>query len=265
MKKVTTFSFMIPLLMFLEFFSVVTNAYGSESSVGGSHITFEKGTDPNSGVLDPETLKPADPGEIAKTEGPLRIDFAPQLTFAATEISKTDLKSSAHAQLFHNGTGARGNFVQVSDYRAKETGWRLLVRQETQFRSQSADTLLKGAYISFDQAWTNSTSVSKAPKVSKEVINMSNIGETYLLAEAAANQGGGTWSIVFGASKDNAFNQPNTLFPLVDAEGNQVTDAEFENQQVYINQGVTLTIPHTEQLKPGNYSTVLTWIISELP
>ncbi|MBP2098159.1 WxL domain-containing protein [Enterococcus rivorum] len=238
----------------------------ADGQKGDGEIEFER-IDEQVGVRDPETLEKADPGNIAKTEGPLRIDFAPQLTFNTGLISKQNTQYLVQAQPFKGAKKSKGNFIQVSDYRGVPKGWSLQVRQESQFQHETqADAQLKGAVISFDKAWTNSKHEKElAPKVSKEVIQMNNIGETYHLAEAEFEHGAGTWSIVFGASDENTNGQETTIRPLTNEKGQPVEDPTFDNQQVYLNEAIHLTIPGTTKKVSGAYSTVLTWIIAELP
>ncbi len=263
MKRCMTMSVLVSLSLLTVAGGGSASAEGVES---GTKIEFY-GTDKQPGVLDPEKQTPADPGTIAKTEGPLRIDFAPQLTFETSQLKGKALTASAHAQLFHGQTPPRGNFVQVSDYRDAASGWSLFVRQEQQFQHDTkAGSQLKGATISFDKSWTNSTEdASLAPTVSKKVIQMNNIGESYPLAQADTHKGRGTWSIIFGASSDNEHGQGTTLEALTDSAGKPLVDPAYENQPIYRNTAVNLTIPNTEQIEAGNYSTVLTWIIAELP
>lgn len=238
----------------------------AEGASGTGDLILEQ-QDKEVGVMDPETLTEIDPGEIARTEGPLRIDFAPRLSFGLGKVAKKDIVYSSHAQMFKNILTPRGSFIQVSDYRGTATGWTLQVRQENQFQQESnASAQLNGATISFDKAWTNSTfDKSIAPSVSKEIITMSNVGETYNIAEAKLDQGVGTWSIVFGASGENAFDQENTLKPLTDEKGKPLVNPDYNNQQLYSNTAINLTIPGAANQLPGTYSTVLTWIIAELP
>lgn len=239
-------------------------SYGIEGSAS-IVLTTE---DPNYGVLDPEDhTKGVDPGNIVATKGPLRIDYVPSFTFVDTKITDRTMISKAEAQLFHDGIGPRANFIQVSDYRNTKAGWSLLVRQESQFRDeQKANASLKGATLSFDKAWSySSLNQSYAPTVSKETIVMNNIGETYPLVKAEAGKGMGTWSISFGASSTNPLGQENTLSPLMDNNNTPKTDSMFENQQKYQNEAIQLTVPASSAIRTGNYSTVLTWIIAELP
>ncbi|WP_225550175.1 WxL domain-containing protein [Enterococcus sp. S22(2020)] len=219
-------------------------------------------------VMDPENPgNPADPGDSPSTDRQLRFDFVPQINFGEAEISDTDQTYYGHAQLFKDDTGARGNFIQVSDFRDKSTGWALQIKQETQFQNRSAkNQKLKGAVLSFDQSWSNSLNdPATAPTVSKEVIRLLNIGETYNLAEAKPQKGEGTWSIIFGASVSNDKNRADTLRPKLDEKNNPILDPAFNNQPIYENQAVSLFIPAKGAKEPGNYQTVLTWILSELP
>lgn len=251
-------------MVFSSLFFCPFTSYGIE---GGASLTLTN-QDPGYGVLDPEDhTKPADPGDIAATTGPLRIDYAPSFTFVDAKLSKNTMRSKAEAQLLHNGAGPRANFIQVSDYRNVGTGWSLLVRQENQFRDEAnGNASLKGASLSFDKAWSySSLDQSYAPTVSKETIVMNNIGDTYPLAKAEAGKGMGTWSISFGASKTNPLEQENTLTPLLDSNNQSVKDSTFENQDKYQNDAIQLTIPASSAINAGNYSTVLTWIIAELP
>jgi len=219
-------------------------------------------------IVDPEHPdKAADPGATPTTDGPLRFDFVPQLNFWSNKVSDKDQTYFANAQLFLDGTGARGNFVQVSDYRENKSGWTLQVRQETQLKNETTKNKeLKGAVISLDQSWTNSINDSSfAPTVSKEVIHINNIGETYDLAQAKAGTGEGTWSIIFGATIDNQQGRKDTLSPRMDQNGQPILDPDFNNQPIYQNNAVSLTVPGKTKKDPVQYETVLTWVLSELP
>lgn len=236
---------------------------------GEVDISFKGLEDPNFGILDPE--KENQEVEIAeeygKTQGPLRIDFVADINFSQNKITEGNSNYKANGLLFKGVIAPRGQFIQVSDYREKQTGWSLQVRQETQFTNQAKkNSQLDGAVLSFDKSWVNtSNGISSSPIVSKEVIRLNNIGETYTLAHAEAGTGGGTWSVIFGASPDNPENEASTLTPRLDKNGKVVTDPAKDNQAVYMNNAVQLSLPEGTKKEPGTYSTVLTWIISELP
>ncbi|WP_207695853.1 hypothetical protein DOK67_0001430 [Enterococcus sp. DIV0212c] len=237
-----------------------------DSKEGNASIELEAFPE-EQGIRDPENPETiTDPGPSPSTEGRLRIDFAPQLNFGQYAITDNDMSYPVNAQLFKDKTGPRGNFIQVSDFREGRQGWSLQIRQESQFKNEHAkNTELNGAVISFDKSWVNSTrEQSEAPIVSKEIIRLSNIGETYNLAEAKKDTGFGIWSISFGASADNKNGQAATLTPRL-LKDKPVLDPSFDNQQVYENNAITLSVPGATKRDPVQYSTVLTWIIAELP
>lgn len=242
-------------------------AHGEESKTGSGIITFYGS--PDEGIKDPENPDEiADPGPSPSTNGKLRIDFVPTLNFTSSnKISDKDSQYLVNAQLFLDETEARGNFIQITDERGGAQGWTLQLRQENQFENQSTtNSQLNGAVLSFDKSWTNSNRPELgAPLVSKEVIALDNIGSTYNLAEAKAGTGAGTWSISFGASDTNGQGQESTLAPKYDLEGNPFLDSTFNNKQVLENSAIKLSVPGATKKDPVAYSTVLTWLLAELP
>ncbi|MBO0471765.1 WxL domain-containing protein [Enterococcus sp. DIV0242_7C1] len=237
----------------------------AESFGGTGNVQFEASLEPPQ-VIDPEKPgKPVDPGPSPSTDGYLRIDFVPKFNFGRNKLSEKDQTYPVNAQLFHGETNARGNYIQVTDSRATGDGWTIQVRQETAFTSNTNETL-KGAYISLDKAWANSTIDKQyAPSLQTDVIKLDKVGTTYNLATAGKNQGYGTWAIEFGASDENEAGMQSTLTPLKDEAGKPVLDATFENKQIYKNNAVNFFMPGSTTTKPGQYQTVMTWILSELP
>lgn len=265
MKKRTFLVALFGTVLFL--YGQFDQVQAESAREGGAEIDLKRFKETDSIIRDPENPEvQVDPGETPQTEGDLRIDFVPKLNFSTVMISDKTAVFPVNAQLFHGDTKARGNFVQVSDYRDDSTGWTLQVRQEQQFKHRTkAGAELKGAVISLDQIWTNSTKdAALSPSVSKEVIHMSNIGDTYNLAQAQPDKGSGTWSIIFGASKENKNERPNSLEPRLDSSGKAIEDPIFK-KPVYSNQAITLSVPKETEKQTGAYSTVLTWILAELP
>lgn len=251
------------VLMFSQVNPVLAEEH---STVGDGHVQFEG--EGSQGIRDPENPGTVvDPGGTPSTSGALRIDFVPKFNFSMNKISNKDTSYPINAQLFHDGTAARGNYIQVTDVRGNSQGWTLQLRQETQFQNpDTPNRQLDGAYLSLDHSWVNSTQPDNlAPSVSKEVIHLDNIGATYNLAEATKGTGDGTWLISFGASSTNPKGIQSTLKPRVDEKNNPVLDSSFENQQVQENSGITLSIPGATKKDPVTYQTVLTWILAELP
>lgn len=263
MKKKLTLVFFTSALLTVN---IATHVQAQTVTQGGT-IGFDASIIPPQ-VVDPEKPeKPADPGTSPSTEGFLRIDFVPKLDFGRNRLSKNDHSYQARAQLFHDETGARGNFVQVTDSRATGAGWTLQVRQETSFKIGSNEsTQLKGSYISLDKSWTNSTMDKKyAPSLVNDVIRIDKIQTTYDLAKADKGKGQGIWSVEFGASSENEHDLDSTLTPMVDKIGQPILDPNFKNKQVYENNAVTFFVPGASNREAGKYQTVLTWILSELP
>lgn len=217
--------------------------------------------------IDPE--KPGtsvDPGgEIVKTNGLLRLDFVPKLSFGSQAITNDNRTYYANAQLFKGETGARGNYIQVTDNRANLSGWQLSVRQETQFKNdQTKNKELNGATISFDKQWANSViSQSYKPMIVKEAIKINQIGTTYPIAISEKGKGAGTWTISFGSSGEIE-GVENTLKPILNADGAPLTDPTVGDKAMYKNEAISLFVPGKTLKDPVKYTTVLTWIISEL-
>ncbi|WP_321384334.1 WxL domain-containing protein [uncultured Enterococcus sp.] len=242
--------------------------FAEASKQGSGHINFTGDGNGNEGIRDPEYPdRIVDPGPSPSTTGDLRIDFVPQLNFSVNKITNKEMGYPVNAQLFHDETPARGNFIQVTDERTEAFGWRLELRQMNQFQNAAAaNSQLTGAMLSFDKSWANSTTdLTHAPLVSKEVIEINNIGETYTLATAQSGNGLGTWSISFGASENNPLQLENTLSPRQNQKGEAMLDPTFADKQIYENSAITLNIPAARKINSGTYSTVLTWILSELP
>ncbi|WP_086348861.1 WxL domain-containing protein [Candidatus Enterococcus clewellii] len=252
----------------LAFWTAIPALAVESTATGNGHVSFF-GDYTEVGIIDPEHPETdADPGESPSTTGDLRIDFVPQLNFTGeNKISDKDSVYPANAQLFHDETEARGNFIQISDYRGAALGWALQLRQETQFQNtQTANSQLDGAVLSFDKSWTSSRQTGMAaPIVSKEVIQLSSIGETYTLAEANPGAGIGTWAISFGASSDNPAGLEGTLSPRAKRDGSDLLDEAYGNKQVHANSAVTLSVPGGTKKDSVAYTTVLTWLLAELP
>ncbi|MHC5228298.1 WxL domain-containing protein [Enterococcus sp. LJL99] len=261
----------IMLLFTLSIFLIlVVNSqlvYAENAKSGDAVIDLKRYKEMESIIRDPEHPEnEVDPGETPQTKGDLRFDFVPNLNFDTVKMTKDSAKFSVNAQLFHDNTTARGNFIQISDYRDNAAGWTLQVRQENQFKNKDRlGVELKGAVISLDQAWTNSIyDKSLAPNVSKEVIRMNNIGDTYSLAQANENQGFGTWSVIFGASSENVNDRSNSLSQRKNEFGKELIDPIFK-KPVMMNDAISLSVPKGAVTEAGSYSTVLTWILAELP
>lgn len=219
--------------------------------------------------VDPENPdKVVDLGVTHFTEGVLRIDYVSNLDFGESKISNRTRKYNALAQQFFDETPARASYIQITDQQANSSGWTLQVRQEKQFNNpiiqKKEERELKGAFLSLDKGWANSSGDSEAPTVSRETIALNAIGTSYEVATARSGSGKGIWTISFGSSKTNKNNQNYTLKPTLDNLGRPIIDKVYK-KPVYNNSAITLTIPDTTIIKPVEYQTEITWILAKLP
>ncbi|OJG89770.1 hypothetical protein RV15_GL001611 [Enterococcus silesiacus] len=223
------------------------------------------------GPVDPENPEnPVNPGPGPSTIGPLRIDFVSTLNFGNNKIQEKDRQFFANAQLFHDGTTPRGSYVQITDERSGKQGWTLQVRQEYQFKNpviqETEAQELRGATLSFDHGWANSAyPLETPPNVVKDTIEITELATTQNVAVASENSGKGQWTIEFGASKTNTNDRDNTLFLKQKPSGEAVLDQAFENQPVFENKAIFLSIPEGTVIKPVQYQTELTWLLAALP
>lgn len=250
------------VLIILALGSSLTEAAETQGTGKGT-VTFHS-SDSETPPIDPE--KPGevvDPGPIVQTEGPLRLDFVPRLTFGAQAISTNDQTYFANAQLFNSETPARANYVQVTDNRGTIAGWELTVKQETQFsNSTTQNKELKGAVLSLDKQWANSTIGQQfQPTIMKDAIEINQIGASYPIATAERGKGNGTWAIQFGSSGEN--DGEATLKPMLNADGSALTDP-LTKKPLFKNEAISLFVPGKTLKDPVKYTTVLTWTIAEL-
>lgn len=253
-------AFILAVMMIVDFSTVEA----ADDLSGKGSITYEvsdKATPPE----DPEDPgKVVDPdGDYSKTNGLLRFDFIPKLSFGSYDVETKEEKFTANAQRFKDGTKARPNYIQISDLRGTLSGWTVSVRQETHFQHEGKkEEFIKGAYLSLDKQWVNSTVPEKyRPTVIKDAIKIDEIGATYKIAEASKGKGGGTWMIPFGSVGDNK-HIGDTLDPLLNKDGSEVVD-KYGNI-VEKNSAIQLFVPKKVKKLPGKYKVILTWTLSEL-
>lgn len=242
------------VLMPLLLSTVVDAEDGAKSMTSKGEVTVQDSG--KTGIVDPEIPKEIIEPVGPSTNGSLRIDYVTPVDFGKVKIGKTKRTFNALANNIVKTKKVRGGFIQVTDFREKRTGWSLQVKQETQFKTSDYDELT-GAVLSLDKGWANSTSTSEPPTVTRDTLAINNIGQSYDVARASNNAGGGVWSIIFGASKDNDDNQPVTI--MDDKESTSKDKAIFRNS------AIKLTIPDSTKVVPKEYQTKITWILSETP
>ncbi|MCI1904270.1 MAG: WxL domain-containing protein [Enterococcaceae bacterium] len=182
--------------------------------------------------IDPENpTKPITPG----TQGPLSIDFASNFYFGKQEITSETKTYNAAAQKYLDSAGKEQtgpNFVQVSDNRGTETGWKLLLKQEKQFTSTNGKELI-GAQVSLENGRVVTNSKSKAP-AGETAITVA-VGADQKVMNAKTGSGAGTYLLDWGNDeKDGATS-------------------------------VHLTVPGSTTKYAEKYSTTFTWKLTDAP
>ena len=176
----------------------------------------------------PMTPNPADPHQ-PRTAGPLCIDYVSNIHFGSKQIQAGTAIYSAQLDQVQNSTGdliSVPNYVQVTDKRGLNLGWKLSVKQSAQFAtSDSTPAVLDNASLTFLAAKPNST----------QLLSLAPLTVPVTLATAALSTGMGTWTLAFG---------------------NGATAA----------QGIQLTVPATtKKVAAKQYKTTLTWILDDTP
>ena len=207
-------------------------------------IQFEKNTD----TVDP--INPIDPNEVVEpivdpenpddthepgTAGPLSIDYVSNFNFDKQKASGNNEIYYANLDNVKNkATGATSkvpNFVQVTDNRGTNAGWKLTVKQNDQFKAGNAE--LTGATLTLKNGVLNSAAGSKAPTAAQNIALTP--GQASDVATAQVEEGMGTWTNAFGKSVE---------------EGEK---------------SVELSVPGKTKKEQAQYTTSLTWELKDAP
>lgn len=229
--------------------AIESKTYGTKGEV-----TFVQSTDPEFPVypLDPNPEKPVQPIDpnnpngpgidIPGTQGPLSIDFASTIQFGEQEISTKKETYFAEPQYYHTGENPTANYVQVTDKRGSQGGWRLSVEQRTDFTNQSTNAVNKtivGAELSFKAGEGKILSSGLGSKPIGKNITLTGAGSTAAVVAAEAEKGLGLWTITFG-------------------------ELETINTKLK-NTGVELMVPGKAQTDAAKYTTDLVWKLENVP
>lgn len=191
--------------------------------------------------IDPE--KPVGPG----TAGPLSLDYASSWNFGEQKITTKDKIYYANTQKVTDPAVGPdpyevANYVQVTDLRGTLAGWSVSVKQNGQFKTAEGATL-EGAQIQLNNGTHETASASAAPGTVQETITLAadGNGSAANVMAAATQQGGGTHILRFG-SNDGATPKESSMA-----------------------QGVQLTVPGRTEKLAKQYTTKLTWTLSDVP
>ena len=123
----------------------------------------------------PVTPNPADPHQPG-TAGPLSIDYVSNIHFGSKQIQAGTAIYSAQLDQVQNSTGdliSVPNYVQVTDKRGLNLGWKLSVKQSAQFAtSDSTPAVLDNASLTFLAATPNSTCLLYTSDAADECVNV---------------------------------------------------------------------------------------------
>ncbi|MDA1686173.1 WxL domain-containing protein, partial [Bacillus cereus group sp. m2-21] len=182
-------------------------------------------------VVDPEN--PDDVHEKG-TDGPLSIDYVSNFNFETQ-------KASGNNELYYakldtvkakDGNKEVPNFVQVTDNRGTNAGWKLSVTQNDQFKTADGKELT-GATLTLKNGTPNSASGSDAPAAAQDITLVPGQASDVLTAQE--EQGMGTWTNAFGKSVE---------------EGKK---------------SVELSVPGKTKKEQAQYTTSLTWELKDAP
>ena len=186
--------------------------------------------------INPEELIEIDEDEYPKTEGPLSINYVSAITFGSQEATGEDtiFKSELSRVIYQGKSLKVPNYVQVSDHRGSNSGWRLEVKQSDPFKNGVYE--LNGTELKLSNTKLNSLSgdMTVAPKVVGD-LSLSSNDEYQLLIQADKDQGMGTWLIRFGEDNNEA------------------------------PESVTLFVPGKSKKVKGHYQTTLFWQLKDTP
>ncbi|ABS21045.1 MULTISPECIES: WxL domain-containing protein [Bacillus cereus group] len=208
-------------------------------------IKFQENTDhvdpinPNNPGDNVEPVKPDDPNNPHEqgTNGPLSIDYVSNFKFEEQKASGNNEVYYANLDtVVKKGTKETlevPNYIQVTDNRGTNKGWKLTVKQNEQFQTEKG-VELEGAVLTLKNGTLQSASGNAAPTTNQEGIQLTP-GQASDVITAKENQGMGTWTNAFGATNDEA------------------------------KKSVELSVPGKAKKEKAMYTTSLTWELKETP
>ncbi|AOA03726.1 WxL domain-containing protein [Carnobacterium maltaromaticum] len=246
--KVGTLCLLAPLVLVSLGGAVVDAATaGTMNSI--SDVTFTTNTDPTNPVnpTDPtkpvlpvDPLDPADPHEPG-TAGPLSIDYVSNFHFGNKVIQVTDATYYASMDSVKDVTTdqvvAVPNYLQVTDKRGSNVGWKVTVTQNGQFKTaNTTPDVLDNAQLKLTNATSNSTMNPILAPTASALVTIDPLGaSSSLVVSAAEDKGMGTWTTAFGDAVSGG-------------------------------QSISLSVPGTtDKVKNVQYKASLTWNLEDGP
>ncbi|MGH1815552.1 WxL domain-containing protein [Enterococcus casseliflavus] len=237
------------------------NAAEVASYNSNGSVDFIPNTDPSKPVNpenpDPENpvnpIDPTDPdGPNPGTQGPLSIDYASSFDFGVNKISNRNEVYYARAQRYESENDPElktANYVQVTDNRGSNAGWRLSVKQNGQFKNDNTlNSELTGSVITLIEPSVKSNAIGVTAPTPRETITLDVNGAESIVMTAAAQAGAGTWV--------NSWGKVETITEK---------DANDQDIESDVTKAVALSVPGSTPKDAVSYSTTLTWVLSDTP
>lgn len=232
----TKFSLFGLLLLLLLSPRQVEAVDGGQMKTEGD-VGFRKNTDitPPVDPLNPD--KPLEPFK-PPTAGPLSLNYVSDIQFGSYDLADSETIFYASLDTIKYADSSkqrfkRPNFVELTDNRGLNTGWRLTVKQNGQLKNADGAEL-NGAKLAF-----NNTSIVSLDEITatptgftKDAVLL-NDNQNVLVMAAKNGTGMGSWSVNFGQD---------------DTEGER---------------SISLTVPKDSVKEKGHYTTSLTWTLSD--
>ena len=224
----------------------------TETTTSTGKIGFIEDKDPTN-PIDPtnptDPINPTDPGAPG-TVGPLSIDYVSNFDFKSdNKISGDDKTYYANPIKATDKDGKevqRANYLQVTDKRGSNIGWKLTVKQGAQFKNGSAE--LDGAKLQMTTQTLNSKNMdlnnpSNIPTIENKTMTLvpataATPNTDVKVLSAGKNQGMGTWTDSFGVYD---------------------SDAAIDTA----SKAVSLEVPGNSAKTVGSYTTDLTWTLTD--
>lgn len=254
MKKFVIASLGMGLLLTSQ--GVVHAADGGDYETKGT-VKFIPSTEPTNPVdptnpdpdkpvspLNPDGSKP-EPG----TKGPLSIDYASSFDFGLNKISNKTETYYARAQVYGDESLVTPNYVQISDNRGSNAGWKLTVKQNGQFTNEATlNKKLTGSVIKLTNPTVKTNAQGITAPVTTSIINLDPAGAESVVMSAAKDTGAGTWVNSWGRVE-------------------QITEKNDKNEDVTANvtKDIALTVPGSTPKDAVSYATTLTWTLTDVP
>lgn len=220
----------------------------STSTQSNAYVGIEKndGSDGEKPVHPVEPTKPVTPapdidGEEnphpPSTKGPLSINYISNLRFGMNKASGNDAVYQVKPDQVIDETGDSvevPNYVQITDNRGTNAGWRLTVQQNGAFINGTHQ--LEGTEMVFTNpiASAKSGKEQTAPSLNAN-FTLTADGQAVLVMSASEDHGMGTWIDRFGEDIEQA------------------------------TTSIVLKVPGDSKKIAGKYQTSLTWTLSDVP